>query len=238
MSISVKYVVLSMWKEVKNKAKRKILNLLEKFDYYPPARRRWQQYKKMLKAFYLKELYDQIRDIEGDIVECGVGYGGTLVILGILAKQENKGRRVYGFDSFEGFPETSQEDVSFRKPKKGEYGGASLRRAKKTVDQVAIPSPILIKGFFEDTLERFEGKIALLHIDADLYLSYKTVLNELFNKVSRGGIIAFDEYNDPKFPGATKAVDEFLRGRYKIQKGKYIDKYYIIKNKDIDFGVK
>ena len=45
----------------------------------------------------------------------------------------------------------------------------------------------LIKGFFDETLHKYEGKIALLHLDCDLYESYKISLEILYGKVSSGG---------------------------------------------------
>ena len=71
----------------------------------------------------------------------------------------------------------------------------------------------LIKGFFDKTLPQYEGRIALLHLDGDLYESYKVSLETLYEKVAPGGIIMFDEYLDQRWPGATKAIDEFFSGK-------------------------
>ena len=52
-----------------------------------------------------------------------------------------------------------------------------------------------------------------MHLDVDLYQSYKLCLERLFPLVNSGGIILFDEYNEEtlmKFPGSKKAVDEYL----------------------------
>lgn len=191
-------------------------------------------YKKILPFLYFKELYDLIEKVEGDIVECGVAYGDSLLILGALAKQENKGRIVYGFDSFNGFPEPTGEDASFRNAKKGEYKDATLQKTKNLFRYANISQATLVKGFVEDTLPGFDGTIAFLHIDLDLYSAYKATLENLFYKVSRGGIIVFDEYSDPKFPGAKKAVDEFFQDKgYVLHKTKYqlkgLDKFYVVK---------
>ena len=70
---------------------------------------------------YFDEKINRVKNIEGDIVECGVGFGHTLFLLLYKATIEGKGRNVHAFDSFEGFPEPSAEDDSFRKPKKGEW---------------------------------------------------------------------------------------------------------------------
>jgi hypothetical protein len=68
----------------------------------------------------------------------------------------------------------------------------------------------LVKDFFDKTLSSYEGRIALLHLDGDLYESYKVSLEALYDKVVSGGIIMFDEYADPRWLGARKAIDEFF----------------------------
>ena len=64
------------------------------------------------------------------------------------------------------------------------------------------------------------NKIAILHIDSDLYESYLTCLNNLYENIIDGGIIIFDEYYSHKYPGARVAVNEFFEDK----KG-YFEKY-------------
>ena len=52
-----------------------------------------------------------------------------------------------------------------------------------------------------------------MHFDCDLYRPTKAALDALWPKVSRGGVLIFDEYAIPDWPGETKAVDEFLAGQ-------------------------
>lgn len=68
----------------------------------------------------------------------------------------------------------------------------------------------LVKGFFDQTLPLYHGRVALLHLDCDLYESYRVALLNLYQKVVPGGVIMFDENGDNRWPGATKAIDEFL----------------------------
>lgn len=193
-------------------------------------------YPTLTRIFYFKELYGKIKNIDGDVVECGVAYGGSLLILGALIKQEGKGRKLYGLDSFEGFPEPTAEDKSeYRVIRKGEYNDVSIKKILEMFQLIDLPEPILIKGFLEDTAGSFKNRvdrIAFLHVDTDLYSAYKVTLKELFDKVIRGGIVLFDEYGEPKFPGATKAIDEFLADtNYQLQKIKHMDnhKFFVIK---------
>ena len=50
----------------------------------------------------------------------------------------------------------------------------------------------------------------MLHLDCDLYESCKLALETFYDKVQPGGVIMFDEYADARWPGATKAIDEFF----------------------------
>jgi len=191
----------------------------------------------MQKLLYFNRMFNVISSIEGDIVECGVGEGKTFFLLAFLISNDRKRRKLWGFDSFEGFPEPTSEDESFRKPKKGEWAGTSpedvidlLRRVG--IDKKFIEEDIIIKkGFFRQTLNSYRGnQISLLHIDADLYDSYKVTLKELFPRVIEGGVVLFDEYNSPKWPGVTKAVDEYFEGtEYKISYDEMSGKYYVVK---------
>ena len=94
----------------------------------------------------------------------------------------------------------------------------------------------LIKGYFNQTLLNYPGKqIALLHIDCDLYEPCLTVLEALYHRVVKGGLILFDEYKQNKFPGATKAIDSFFSkiddSDYKFIYDETLNKYYVVKMK-------
>ena len=192
---------------------------------------------------FFKRLLDLVKGVEGDIVECGVGRGRSLLYLALLYREEEKGRQIWGFDSFEGFPEPSEEDTSPRNPRKGQYradiAGVRALLEEAQLDDLYMRSKVtLVKGFFNESLHKYAGQgIALLHIDADLYQSYLDTLNILYDKVRPGGVIAFDEYMDGiahvNFPGTKTAIDEFFANRpFDFRRDKHYGKYYIIKPRD------
>ena len=58
-------------------------------------------------------LYKNIRSnilLDGDIFEFGVYRGATLLALGLLLKELGSDKKIYGFDSFSGFPSYSRQD--------------------------------------------------------------------------------------------------------------------------------
>ncbi len=180
---------------------------------------------------YFKRLYDSVRHIEGTVVECGIGYGNSLCVLAGLAKGE---REVWGFDSFEGFPEPAPQDASPRNPQKGQWAVSTVQSITAKLMSFGL-SAILIKGFFGDSLKEYTGDpIALLHLDGDLYQSYKDCLEQLYDKVADGGVILFDEYNTVNFPGGTQAINEFFGERIKyIRYDSSANRYFIYKQFEV-----
>jgi O-methyltransferase len=187
---------------------------------------------------YQCRLLDQVAAVPGDVVECGVGKGRSL-LLWAHALQEGPRRRLWGFDSFAGFPEPGPEDESPRRARKGEWAKATVA----SVQQMLLASGLstewtranvtLVAGYFEDSLHKYTGdRIALLHVDADLYKSYQDVFAQLGPKLAAGGIVAVDEYMNTwehyPFPGARKAVDEFIgKTGAVLERDEHFGKYYL-----------
>lgn len=177
----------------------------------------------MMRFLHFARCFDQMRNLGGDIVECGVGAGRTLLSFAYLMKYKGGDNTLWGYDSFEGFPEPSEHDRSFRNPKKGQNvtkmeDVLDLLRRSGIGEDFLSSRLRLVKGFFEKTLHEYPGRpIALLHVDVDLYQSYLTVLQELYPKVLPGGVILFDEYGeDEKWPGARRAIEEYLGDRIRL----------------------
>jgi Methyltransferase domain len=129
-----------------------------------------------------------IADIPGDICEFGVAAGDSF--LEFLERAPE--RQVYGFDSFEGLPEDwwTRPRGSFASPP----------------PQVLRLNAHVIKGWFDHTVPEFfsqwTGRIALLHIDCDLYSSTKVVFRHSLEYCAPGTVVLFDEfYNYPGFEG-------------------------------------
>lgn len=198
-------------------------------------------YEEAVRFDFFSRMYSKIQNETGDIVECGVGWGRSLVHLLSILKMHGQLRTLWAYDSFEGFPEPSPEDASIRNPQKGEWKSDLHDIERMLLNEAGFSRAFLrqrlvfVKGFFENTLPSYSGKeIALLHVDVDLYNSYKTVLQELYPRVIKGGVILFDEYKNTwereKFPGAEKAIDEFFNGDVHPVRDEYSGKFYLIKD--------
>ena len=195
---------------------------------------------------YLKKTLSSVQTVSGSLVECGFGKGDTARILTSFVNSDDfQSREIWLFDSFEGFPELSEYDKSPRNAKKGDWKkpldpALSLQNSSKAKVHV-------VKGFFEEVLplEYSGDPIAFLHLDCDLYNSYKVALETLYEFVAPGGIVLFDEYKDPvdlkNWPGASKAIDEFFESRSislnieeAFMEDRQVSKYYHVKTYKID----
>lgn len=164
---------------------------------------------------YFKDMVECTRTVEGDIVECGVSLGHGALLFTLFSDYIETPRIYYGFDSFEGFPDPIDKDETTPIKGKGFWANPpdtvlKVLRDGRVGEEVIRDRIRLVKGWFDKTLPRYEGRIALLHLDCDLYESYKLSLETLYDKVQPGGIIMFDEYGDTRWPGAKKAIDEFF----------------------------
>ncbi|MCD1599746.1 TylF/MycF/NovP-related O-methyltransferase [Rheinheimera aquimaris] len=191
-----------------------------------------------LNVVYWNSFFEMARNIPGDIVECGVGRGRSLITILSLesfyrAQPNSTKRKIFALDSFEGFPEPTLEDQSPRNPKKGEWSispnkqfNYSPKALLRIIENCEVPNSTIqdlniIKGFFSDTINHISSeRIAILHLDGDLYQSVKVPLFGLADKVVPGGIVIIDDYllvdseqSSEPFPGARLAVEEFLNSR-------------------------
>lgn len=154
------------------------------------------------------------RRIPGEIVECGTARGGSAALLALTLKDLGADRRVWVFDTFEGLPTPTARDRDATEA--WHYAGThrgDLFSVQELFERLGILGQCrFIKGLFKDTLAGSGiGAIAVLHIDCDWYESVRVCLEQLYDRVSPGGIIQIDDYGH--WAGARTAVEEFLLGR-------------------------
>ena len=167
--------------------------------------------------------------IEGDIVECGVWKGGSMMLIARKLLQLNDHKRnLFLFDTFEGMSDPNEKDVSaidnstaselLQKENKFEGDNvwcySSLEEVKSNLEKTNYSNEKIFyfKGKVEDTLpEPSVGRIALLRLDTDFYESTKHELETLYDLVVPNGIIIIDDYGH--WSGSKKAVNEFIEKR-------------------------
>jgi hypothetical protein len=196
----------------------------------------WPAYtKRILMTRYLAhyELFKQSMELPGSIVELGVSRGVSFFsfhkFLEIFCPTDTS-KKVFGFDSFEGLSDFSDEDGftendKLNDKKNGGWSAQSVEEeifdlCKLTNDDniLARERSRLIKGRVQDTLLQFLAdtpglRISLLHFDLDLYEPTYFTLNHLWDLVVPGGVVVFDEYGLPPWGGEATAFDKFAKER-------------------------
>lgn len=163
--------------------------------------------------------------LPGDIVECGVWKGGSmLTIAEVLAKNNDTDRNLFLYDTYEGMSQPSEHDVSFTDQKAEELLVSNENKEENTVWAYStldvVKQTMSLSGYSQNKIHYVKGKveetipatlpetISLLRLDTDWYESTKHELVHLFPKLIKGGVLIIDDYGFWK--GARKAVDEYL----------------------------
>lgn len=151
----------------------------------------------------LKALANNVKNLNGDVVEVGVYKGGSALELSKILTNEE----IYLFDTFEGIPDTNENDNHH---KKGDFNDITYEDVVKLFENNGNVN--VFKGIFPNENHEIlsNKKFKFVHLDVDIYDSYVNCLNFFNDKMVKGGIIVFDDYNAGTCLGAKKAVDEFI----------------------------
>lgn len=152
-------------------------------------------------------LAEQVRDIPGDIVECGVWRGGQIAAIAQLLGNK---RRYMLYDSFEGLPEA---DLRMDGHKATTLTGkccADEHYAVEAMQLADITNYTFVKGWYTDTLPTAQHPdgIALLHLDSDWYSSTTECLKYLYPQLNPNAVCIIDDYF--VWPGCRQAVHDYL----------------------------
>lgn len=189
---------------------------LQNFAKYVPT----QDLRKFICRY---EVFKKILNVHGSIIECGVLYGGGLMTwaqLSEIFEPLNHTRNIIGFDTFSGFVSLSEKDKT-GKAFQGKKGGLAIDSHDDLLESIRlfdknrflhhIQKVKLVKGDVRETLPKYLKEnphmvVSLLWLDFDIYEPTRIALSQLFPRIPKGGIIAFDELNHEVWPGETIAV--------------------------------
>lgn len=197
-----------------------------KLENFPKYVRR----QNLTRFMALYEIFKLVLPIKGSVVECGVHHGFgvmTWAKLSAILEPVNLTRRIYGFDTFAGFPSVSKKDrgKASSHVKVGDLYSDSFEELEELAeihDSTRFLGHIskvkLIKGDARKTIPRFVREnqhlvVSLLFLDFDLYEPTKAALECFVPRMPKGAVIAFDELDNPLWPGETTAMLEFFEQR-------------------------
>lgn len=208
-----------------------MVDILNNFSVYTPR----QAVARFLNRY---EMFKKVLDVHGSILEFGVYKGSGLfswMHFSSIMEPYNISRKIFGFDTFSGFPEISKKDsptnaVGDLKDTSYEELANAAKIQQENIAVSHVQRVELIRGDICETLPVFFEKnphviAALVYIDVDIYKPTKAILDMIINRVPKGGIIAFDELNDERDQGETVALLEQININNHQIKRNYFDSF-------------
>jgi hypothetical protein len=128
------------------------------------------------------KLFEMPPDVPGVVVECGTFKGGTAAALSLACKIT--GRELFIFDSFEGLPAGLPNDREAKYYAKGDWAGTYdevITNLKKGGD---FNRCTFVRGWFDQTLPKFDREVVLAYVDVDLEASLDTCIRSLWPRLS------------------------------------------------------
>ena len=174
---------------------------------------------------YYYELYQKCINVPGVICEFGVHWGAgisTLLNLRSILEPYNSSRHIIGFDTFEGFASTHSKDGENLQDGDYETPSGYEKILSKILEYHESIAPFpevrkhqLVKGNVLDTVpiwlnDNPHASISMAVFDMDIYTPTKATLELILDRMPKGALLVFDEFNCPFFPGETQAVNEVL----------------------------
>lgn len=165
-------------------------------------------------------------NIPGDLVECGVWKGGSMMAVAeTLLKLGVSDRKLYLYDTFAGMTAPTDEDKDMEEQSASEllikdanhkkesvvWAFATIDEVKNNISTINYPSANIhfVKGDVLKTIPAtMPGQIALLRLDTDWYESTRHEMEHLYPKLCSKGVLIIDDYGFWK--GSRKAVDEYI----------------------------
>ena len=139
----------------------------------------------------------------------------------LFRSPENLTRRIYGFDTFQGFPSVVTKDQSpYTNSQLGDLSSDSYDELLQLIGEFDrdrflghIPKVKLVRGDIVTTIPEFLSThphlvVSLLFLDADMFEPTKAAIEHFLPRMPKGAVIAFDELDNPIWPGETRGALE------------------------------
>ena len=173
-------------------------------------------------------LFEQVKDVPGDILEFGV-FKGTGLLTFLKLKRyfcPNTMKKVVGFDFFETdglLKSLANQDKEAMTTLFEERGFAHEESFKQYLNDSILSFGFaphefdLVKGDVSKTISEYLStrpglKISLLYLDLDLAQPTYDVLCETWDCISQGGMVVFDEYAYQQW-SESQGVDKFFEDK-------------------------
>lgn len=199
---------------------------LEFLELYERCREATMTSVERMYALWSATRYVVDNGVAGDLVECGVWRGGSVMLMAMTLLQRGvEDRDLWLYDTFEGMTAPHADDVQAmsgraaadilrEQPRSAgdPFWGISPRaEVEENLRRTSYPFERFrfVEGDVLTTMPaKAPDEIALLRLDTDWYASTQHELTHLYPRLMRGGVLIIDDYG--YWRGARKATDEFL----------------------------
>ncbi len=148
--------------------------------------------------------------LDGDVAECGTYTGGTAYLLGCIMEAEGvTNKYLHLFDTFQGMPDLAVPERDYHAP--GDFGDTSLDYVQKRLERFSFVR--FHPGLMPDTFAEIEDidYFSFVHVDVDIYPTALECCKWFWPRLTRGGVILFDDYGFWSYRHAIRAaVDDFF----------------------------
>jgi hypothetical protein len=140
--------------------------------------------------------------LEGNAAEVGVYKGGSAKMIAQILHH----KKVYLFEAFKGLPKPDRERKDYLP--QGAFADITEASIKDFLKEHANIEWRV--GWFPNTAEGLIDTFCFVHVDCDLYAAVKSCCEFFHPKMSKGGVMIFDDYGYELTGGAKTAVDEYF----------------------------
>lgn len=186
---------------------------------------------------------NNVLNITGEIIECGCDRCGTSIIMAKFLKSRGVTKKIYAVDVFgEGFEISELEEerrLGLTQATNNTFRYNSIQYVKNKIERLGLHDLIVpVKGLFENVLPHIDSKFCLRLIDCDLRKSMLYSAETIWPRLSKKGIMLFDDYGSSEYKGAKVAVDEFVnKYQDEIQEYGILNRLYHVRKMDSDSSV-
>jgi len=143
--------------------------------------------------------------LEGDFVECGVYEGLSSAVVARYLDFGTLAKRLWLYDLFDHSERTSGSLMPAHGP------GLAARVARRFS---SFPNVRVIPGLVPEVLDhRAPEKIAWFHLDLNSAEAERGALDRLFDRITPGGLLIFDDYGWKSYGDQKGSADRFAASR-------------------------
>jgi len=162
------------------------------------------------RMYELFQLSSQAAKVDGVFLEVGVWRGGSSAVIQAALENVDANKKFYIADTFQGVVKAGSDKDTFYHG--GEHSDTSVDFVKNLFSKVDKKLPEILIGIFPDDHKSLDiENLAFVHSDVDAYQSTKDIIEWCLPRMSKGGIIVFDDYGFRGCEGVTEYVNDLIK---------------------------